>query len=155
MLSWLASLTTYWQAIITFVITAIVAFSLHELDINALKAVQSVQLASEAKSLVAECQQDKQITREVSSEYEIEIANLNTQLSATNSLYDNQWVRVTGPTRSNHGSTSGPGHATTYEIPAGKLIEYAGDSEKYRLQLKSCQEFIKKTWDEQKQPLTP
>lgn len=105
----------------------------------------SAQIAADAK----QCNNDKQITEEVSSEHQRQIIDLRNQLDSIKRVRPNACIPV-------HVANSPSGHNDTpansqFPKPDGSvdsytLLDFAYDSEQIGLQLDACQNFIKATW---------
>jgi hypothetical protein len=100
-------------------------------------------LASQQAALIKQCEDSKKITMEVSREYQSKITALNGRVAALR-LRPAKCVPVTKPATGHNGEASGNEPARPHGVDAGFLIDYAGEAEKYRLQLISCQDFVRK-----------
>lgn len=144
-------LLKYWQPLLAFVLTAVIAFSLHSWDVDRINAKHKLALkdAVEAATKAAndECAKDKQITTEVSNEYQNKIANLTVQLNRIKRLYNSsKCVPITRPTERRDAAPSEGKPAGQSGVSSGWIVDIAGEGEQYRLQLLACQDFITKTW---------
>jgi len=139
----------YIQIVITFVITSVVAFALHTLDVGAIKLHDQSELKSQQEALQKSCKDDKIVTSEVSHDFESNLSNLTAERSRLQqSTIASMPVTITSP---GHDGTSGkPGHVAK-NATSNQLYDFATEAEHYRLQLKSCQSFVTKVWEEQKQ----
>lgn len=140
-------LINYWKEILTAVIALCLAIGAHALDITRIETKQQIELSTQAKSLIAECQKDKQLTTDISNDYETKLSALNHQLD-TLRLQPSTCISVStasGPAR-HTGSTRIPKLSGQNGVASTTLYSYAGEAEKYRLQLISCQSFVKKVW---------
>ena len=102
-------------------------------------------LKAQSEALIAQCNTDKQLTSEVSKEYENKISTLSNRVAALKRLSATKCVSVTSPARIADGSTA-DGLPNVDGIPADTLIDYAGEAEKQRQQLISLQEFVGRVW---------
>ena len=141
MINWL-------QAGIGAVVTALVAFALHKVDIVALQEKQKADLKELAQTLDDKCKADKQITTEVSHAFESQIVDLHRQLDDAKRLRGSQCIIVQPPGDSpEHRPAPQPGQSVKQDgVHAAALLDFAGEAEKYRLQLIGCQSFVQKTW---------
>jgi uncharacterized protein len=99
-------------------------------------------LKDQQEALVKACEADKKKTAEVSRAYQDKIAALNSRVAALR-MRPAKCVPVASPTGGRNGETSGTEPVRAHGVDAGFLIDYAAEAEKYRLQLISCQEFIR------------
>jgi hypothetical protein len=107
-------------------------------DAGKLAAAETALAAS-----IAQCAADKQVTTEVSRDYQKNLAALRSRLAAHRVQPDRCIAVARTPT--GHDAASGAGVATgSNGVSSGALIEYAGDAEQYRLQLIACQQFVLK-----------
>ena len=136
---------------VSFALGAFVSFLLcyllHTLDIDYIQHKHAAELSSQATTLTEAFQKDKQITYGVSDVYETKLSALNNQLAAYRL---HPAIACPVPTTGAAGRHDG---AAGRRIPAGQnaaldkpFVEYAGEAEKYRLQLMACQSFITETW---------
>lgn len=147
----------YWQPIIAATATAIIALGLHTLAMNVAEISHDRELKQQAVALAQQCAEDKAITERVANDFQNKVADLNTRLADARRMYDRTCVLIADPASVDHGAAeggkpAGSASATVAAIRANDLIELAGEGEKYRLQLLSCQAFIKSTWKAKKQP---
>lgn len=142
-------LRTLWPAIPAFLITAALAFLLHNFDVNRIEAKQRQALLEQASQMQAQCDKEKSITKEVSRDYQNKTAALTRRLSELKRLRPSRCVPLLAA-----GTAAGRAPEAG-AIPAGQnggvtsdaLYDFAGDAEKYRLQLIGCQDFIDKIWE--------
>lgn len=81
-LKFINPVASYWQAIITFGITSILALGIHTLDVNHLKAVQSRELTDQASALTKKFQEAQQKNSEIAND-------LHQKNNTTSDSYDN------------------------------------------------------------------
>lgn len=72
----------YLVGILCSVLTALVAFGFHKIDVARLEAKQLKALAAREKQLNAACDKAQQITEGVSHEYQTQLTDLNDKLAA-------------------------------------------------------------------------
>jgi hypothetical protein len=106
------------------------------------------ELKAQEKALVADCQADKKITREVSDDFQKKNRLLNKHIDDLNRVHNPSaiCVPVAGAAGGSDGAAAGAGPAGAHGVNAGALLAFAGEAERYRLQLIACQEFITRTW---------
>ena len=145
-------LLKYWKLLASagagVALTALVSWTLHTLDVkrieaNNLKAIENVTV-----QLQEQCAKDKALTSEVSNGYQVKIASLNRELARLKRLRDPVCIPViTGPASGRDASTTGGELSNPHGIMDNALLDFAAEAEQYRLQLISCQDFIRKTWE--------
>lgn len=141
------TLLKYWQPIIAFIATALLSYGLHAFDVQRIEARHKVAVEAARAAVKVECEADKQLTTEVSNDYQNQIANLTVQLNRLKRLHNNsKCVPVTRPSEGRNATPVRGELAGTNGLSTGWLIDFAGEAEQYRLQLISCQDFISKTW---------
>lgn len=101
------------------------------------------ELGAQETALIAKCDADKKITEDVGREYETKISALNRRIAALR-VQPSSCLPVTSTATGRNGSTTGTINAGAHGISSEFLIDYAGEAEKYRLQLISCQDFIQR-----------
>lgn len=106
------------------------------------------ELASYAEQLRAECARDKQITENVSREYQNTIANLSSRVAALKRVQPKTCVPVSTPEPST-GRDSAPGNAglpKPYGVTTDALYDFAADAERVGLKFDACRNFIAEVW---------
>lgn len=126
----------YWQAIAGAGVALVFAYLLHSV-------VLSARLMSQELELKAACRAAQNISYEVSNEYQNDLADLNARLSVLNRV--RSCVPISGASCRCDEATQRQGYGRTDGVNSGTLYDYAGDAERYRLQLIACQSFVKKT----------
>jgi len=133
------------QVILTAIATATIAFGLHEMDVEFIKANQAAALAAQKQELSTQCDEAKQLTEKVSHDYETQLSSLNAQLSKLRQ--STICVPIAPNTPRHNGPAASSRSPGKNEIAAGTLYDYAGDYAKERLQLVACQNFVTQTWE--------
>jgi len=137
----------YWQPILAFILTALLSYGLHHIDVTRLKAKHELAVKAAVAAANAICEADKQLTTEVSNDYQNQVSNLNTQLARLKRLYNSaKCVPVTRAPSGRDATASQGKPAGQSGLSAEWIVDLAGDGEKYRQQLIACQDFITKTW---------
>lgn len=126
----------YWQLIAGAGIAMVFAYLLHIV-------VLSARLSAQETQLKAACRASQNISYEVSNEYQNNLDDLNARLSDLNRV--RSCVPISGAPCRCDASAKGQGYGRADGVNSGTLYDYAGDAERYRLQLIACQSFIKKT----------
>lgn len=103
--------------------------------------LEKEKFQAEAKS----CAADKIITDEVSNGLQGDLGRLNGQLSVVR-VQPSSCIDVAASSGKRDGTAPGREPARRNAVDSRVLTEFAGKAEKYRLQLRSCQAFIRKTW---------
>lgn len=126
------------------ILTSVVLLTLSGLWIKSLYSdIATIELERDSfKASHAVCENDKKIANEVSNDYQEKLTALDIQLLELRGLYDTTCVKVNSSS-SGHNATTAEGELRGQDgIEAKWLIEYAGDAERVRLRLISCQDFI-------------
>lgn len=127
------------------VLTALVAFGVHKLDVVRLEDKQIKALAAQQKQLVAACDKAQKITEEVSHDYQEQLYALGRQLDHLKRVRTtSQCVPTTGGPAGRDGTPTGGKLSGTHGVRTDWLYDYAAKAEQVRLQLIACQNFIKK-----------
>lgn len=137
-------LLKYWQFLAGVAITAVIAWVLHSLVSGWSEARHQAALDAQEEALYSECAADKQITTEVSNEYQSQLVDLRRQLDAAKRLRPSVRVPVTstpGGRDAGAGDTQLP-HADG--VAAADLLDFAYDAEQVGRQLDACQGFIRR-----------
>lgn len=143
--------------LLTALACAPVAYKIHSWRVDSLrldwKSEKEAAVAAAETAKASECEAAKAITQEVSDDYQKKFAALDAQLAAARGLLNPAaCIAVHGGRTLGHDDAPagqepagrGLGGADAH-ISAGRYIEIAGKGERYRLQLISCQSFVKKT----------
>lgn len=132
-------------AIVAFVIS----YCLHTVDLWWIEAGHAKELSDQKTTLIAECETDKTITKEASNDYQKKLSDTQRQLDDLKRVRPARCVPVSTP-RPAAGCDGAAGNekpsGTDGGISSTALLDFAGEAEKYRIQLISCQDFITKTW---------
>jgi hypothetical protein len=134
---------------LTLVIGGVLGFSfallIYKAPFIGIEAFHERELSSQASELQAHCEEEKKITKDVSHEYQTKLSSLNAQLARLKRVQSHCIVPGTAGGRdgeAERGKPSGPDGVST-----AWLLEFAGEAERYRLQLISCQDFIRRVHD--------
>lgn len=149
----IALLLANWKSVVAAAAAFALSLMLHKLDVHRIEAKHTAEILSVKAAMTAQCNKEKAITTEVSHAYQTELASLNRRLSDARRLHARSCVVVTGAAAGHDGAASsgksaGSGVKGNRPVAAETLIDLFGEGEKYRLQLWSCQTFIKRTWAE-------
>ena len=150
-LNLLSLLFKFWPQILGAIIISAIAFALHQWRMDAAeaahKAAQEEALKAQAKTLQAECAKEKQITQEISHDYQNQLTDLAAQLAAAKRVRPPAclpvYVAKPAPGRD---AGNGAGYVAGDAINSDALLDFAATGEKYRRQVNACQEFIRRTW---------
>jgi len=126
---------------------ALIGLALHNIHVSLIRASHERDIVKAQQEIIKQCEEDKQLTQEVSSEFQTQISNLNRRLADLKRVRKPACIPVTSST-SRCDATSRDGYVKRNGIDTRTLFDYAGLAEKYRLQLISCQSFVNKTWKE-------
>jgi len=103
-------------------------------------------LADQVKFDIERCQEDKKITEDISHGLQNSLDAANRKLN-TLKLRDSRCVLPVTKPATGHDAAARKSLAAGQDgISTEALYDFAGDAERYRLQLVSCQGFIKKVW---------
>lgn len=116
----------------------------HKLDAAYYGHEQQVALDDQQKDLNAKCEKAKQITSEVSNDYQAKNTLLVKRLAAL-SVRPRQCVPIMASSAGGHdGSTPDARLSQPHGVYSDALIQFAGDAEQVGLQLDACQSFVRK-----------
>lgn len=145
---------------LSILMTSLIAYKVHDWRVDSLRLDWQkeivAKLQDQEKRLRAECAVEKAITQEASSEYQAKIADLSKRVATVKRMYNNaKCVQITADPASRHNASSIGGELARQSlegtrIPAGQLIDFLAEGERYRIQLMSCQGFITKVWKSNK-----
>ena len=144
-------LISNWKVILAVIATAALAYMLHTVSVYRLEAQQRAALTDQATKLQGQCDADKAITKGVSDDYQKKLDVLNDQLDALRVREAARCIAVSTPVAASgrHGTAGTAKPAGQNGVTAQTLYDFAGEAERYRIQLISCQLFIMETWQEQ------
>lgn len=129
------------------VVAALACFGLHYLDVQRINLVHQAALDTQKSNLLADCNADKKLTEEASHVYQTDLDDLSKR-AAERLRQPAACVPIT-PAAAGYPSAASPGKSVQPNgLSTQWLYDYADEAEKYRLQLRSCQKFIKDTWKE-------
>lgn len=135
----------YLVGILCSILTALVAFGFHKIDVARLEAKQIKTLAAQEKQLNEACDKAQQITEGVSRDYQEQLSTLGRQLDTLKRVHANtQCVPITGTAAGRDGAAEPDKLSGPNGIRAEWLYDTAAEADKYRLQLIACQNFVKK-----------
>lgn len=139
------------------ILTALVGYGLHSLDVDRINAKHEKAMTAQAESLNKQCADQQAITERVSNDYQNKVADLGKRLDAARRLYSgNACLTVTGHAASGYDDAAaankpaGQGAGRNSTIDINKYIDFAAEGEKYRLQLLACQSYVNLTDPRQK-----
>lgn len=99
------------------------------------------------KAQAEQCEKNKQITEKVSNDYQNNLAKLNLDLGRLRKRPATCIaVQSTSDSSGHNGSDFRQFNVRPYGISDQWLYDYAGDAERYRIQLNACQTFVKDVW---------
>lgn len=139
----------YWKFGVGFAVGALIMFGAMEVRVWYLNASHAAEIANQRQKIIAQCEADKQLTNEVSNEYQSQIASLSRRVADLKRVRQYACVPVTD-TAGGRDAAPRAGHAGGNAVDTGTLYDYAGRAEQYRLQLIACQTFITRTWEAKK-----
>ena len=140
-------LLSNWKIILAVVATAFVAYLLHALDVYRIEKNQEATIQEQIQHDNQQCTAEKAITEKVSNDYQKKLTDLSQQLNAVKLRQPTHCVvPAAKPTLSSHGSAVPTVDVSQDGVTSDALYDFAGEAEKYRLQLTECQAFITDTW---------
>lgn len=126
------------------------SFLLHTLDVHRIDAAWQIKLAAQKANIETKCADDKRLTEENSLEYENQINDLASKLAAAKRLRPSRCiVPATGQAAVGNRAAAPNKYAGLDGINSDTLIDFAGECEHYRIQIKSLQGFIDNVWSMQ------
>ena len=135
----------YLVGILCSVLTALVAFGFHKIDVARLEAKQTKALAAQEKKLNEACDKAQQINKEVSHDYQEQLSSLGGKLDTLKRVHANTRCVPIADTSAGRDGATQPGKLSgPHGIRSEWLYDTAAEADKYRLQLIACQDFIKK-----------
>ncbi len=144
----------FWQLAVGAIGAFGLSYLLHTVDVDRIEKKQRDVLAAQAIELTTKCDSDKKITLEASNDLQSKISALNSELISVKRLHPSSCivpVRPADATRCNDGAAARKKPPTADAgVTSDALYDYAGEAEKYRLQLISCQGFVRKVWEARK-----
>lgn len=143
----LALLLKYWKFAAGAAGMAVVALILHNVSLAWTKASYERKIENARAEAIAACERDKNLTKEVSSDYQKQIAALNSRIADLKRVRPSVCVPVASPTPGCDAAASGTQPARPNGVDTGTLLDFAAEAEGYRLRLIACQTFIRKTWE--------
>lgn len=142
MLIWIIK---YWVVIPAALITALISFGLHKIDMARIEAKQVKALAAQEAQLTAACQKAQKITEEISHDYQEQLSAFNRKLAALKRVRTNpQCVPIADAAARHDGAANTDKLSGPRGLRPDWLYDTAAEADQYRLQLIACQEFIKK-----------
>lgn len=123
----------------------VVSWKSYHAGVDHQKALTAPQIAKAISTANAECEKGKQLSKEISNDYQNKIAGLNKRIADLKRLRPSVCVPVSAAAPGRNAATGSVASGQN-GIDAGTLLDYAADAERYRLQLSSCQDFINRTW---------
>lgn len=132
-------LIKFWQPILSATVALVFAYLLHTVVVNARLSAQEVDLR-------LACAKAQSISYEVSREYQSNLSNLDNRLRDLNRV--RACVPIANTTSGRDGSATGQGYARANGVDSKDLYDFAGDAERYRLQLVACQSFVRRVVDQ-------
>lgn len=145
----LTLLLRYWKFAAGAAGMAVVALLLHNVSLAWTKASYERKIENARAEEVAACERDKNLTKEVSSDYQKQISALNSRIADLKRVRPSVCIPVANPAARCDGTAVIGGHAGANGqggVTSDFLYDFAGEAETYRLRLIACQSFISKTW---------
>lgn len=103
-------------------------------------------LSEQETALHAQCDADKKLTSEVSNGLQKKLSATNARLNELKRVYAATACVPIARAASGDNAANGAKPVGQDGVTTQALLDYGNDAEKIRLQLDSCQEFIRKVW---------
>jgi len=147
-------LTLNWKWLLSAVASGLsvagLAWMLHTFDVNRINAKHEKALTAQASRLYTVCENDKQLTKEVSHDYQTKVSDLTARLAAKH-VSDKRCIPLsTGAAAGRDAAPSVPGYDSGNGLTANALFGYAGKCEEIGLRLDACQAFVRQVWESKK-----
>ena len=116
-------------------------------DVARLNKAHETALEAQRQSLVAQCEKDKAITKEVSDELQTQLDDARSQLARAKRVQPNRCVPVLADPAKRNDAT--PGDTQLHHadgVYSDALLDFAYDAEVVGRQLDACQSFVTKVW---------
>jgi len=124
------------------------SFLLHTVDVNRIESNHRAEMAKQKTDLETAFAADKKLTEENSRAYQKQVSNLTRKLADAKRLLPSRCVvPVTGQASGGNRGATGGINARLDGVSSDALIDYAGECERYRLQVISLQDFINQVWE--------
>lgn len=140
-----------WRTIAAVLATLSLSYILHRLDVYRLEDRHRAAIAQQADSIQNECKAAQAVTEGVSRDYQNALSDLSNQLASAKRLRPNACVVVhpPAPPCGRDGSTA-PTKFSGSDVGIARfdLLDFSHDAEQVRLQLKACQSFVQKSFDQ-------
>lgn len=140
-----------WKIGVGFAAGIIVAGTYHNIASWLAEQAHERELVAQREEIVSKYEKANETSGRIANEYEQQITDLNRKLSSLR-VQRNRCIPVrVADTTSGNDATSPTGKSIGGNgTDSATLYEYAGRAEKYRIQLVSCQNFIKEVWEQNK-----
>lgn len=117
------------------------------IDAARLRHEKETALEAQRQSLVAQCEKDKQITKEVSDELQTQLDDARAQLARAKRVQQNRCVPVLAdPAKRDDATANDAQLHHTDGVYSDALLDFAYDAEVVGRQLDACQSFVTKVW---------
>lgn len=141
------ALLKYWQFAVGAIGAFVITWAIHNHIVSNMEADFKDQLAAQVQFDIAKCNDDKQITTEISHGLQNSLDIANHKLASLKLQKPSRCVVPASSTATGHDANSTkPIVSGQNGVTSDALYDFAGDAEKERLKLTACQGFITKTW---------
>lgn len=135
---------SYWQPIASAILTAIVAFGIHNALSDLSESHHAKELSDQKNQLTLECEEAQQKTKDIANAYQKKNASLNARVAKLTSVQPRCIVpNKTGAATGDHGTTGNEGLPDGNGISDQFLVRFAARCESEALKLDAAQEFIR------------
>lgn len=137
-------LLKYWKFAAGAIPTALLAFWLHTLHVEALTASHARQIEKARAEAVKGWEDAQKITYEVSNDYQKQLSALRRRLDARR-VQPSICLPIAPADPGRHHAASGTGPVRANGVDSQTLLDYAAEAEEYRLRLIGCQALLQQT----------
>lgn len=135
------------KQIASIILTVLLCWALHNIQISRLEKKYRQALITQAVTLKAECDKEKQLTMEVSNDLQDKLADLRDQLDNAKRVQPNRCVPVAaGSSRRPDVFTQNAQLSDANGVYSDDLLDFAAECEQTGRQLDGLQGFVKKVW---------
>lgn len=137
----------FWLAV-GAVTASVGMWTFHTVSIRGHEAMWNAKYEEQRAELIGRCEENKHITEDNSREYENEMDVINSDLVALKRVrFGSASVPVPGATVVSVTEAPRNEHVKRNERSAEKLLDFAAECERYRVQVVSLQSFIDDVWN--------
>lgn len=129
------------QIIAASVLTVLICYGLHSLDIDRVQSKAASTLASQMQFDIKQCESQKQITSKSETDYETAIAQRDADIKRLRNQ-PTKLVYITKPASSSNAANQPNQPSSANAIDSGRLYDFSGECEADRIKVNILQSFI-------------